>query len=520
MLALGWGFPTAIEAQWGADLELQPWVFRGVGNSAFSPTPAPGGNPLERPGRGASVSVAAGGRVRWGPLVFQATPTVVMRRRLDETPLRELTDGGGAASSVYGGIDWPSAWAPGTEMELHFADTRLALVAPFGFEIAASNERLAWGPSARHGLIFSGHAQGFPHVSIQRAPGAERVFEMEWVVGEVSESPYFDTRADNDRRQLVGVALAFSPPFAPGLTVGFGGVQHRELANAESARSGWQALFELPGSLFASDLSKNLPGNGLGSVFARWAPPGSGFSVYGEFARDDHAEGFEDLLQEPDHAQAWLAGVERTWVGDLGLGLGPRALSLLVETADTRSPAGTLSRRAGGLGVQFYTHSPVVQGHTHRGQLLGAPLGPGARSAYVQVRVDPLPEHAPSSAPPPISFWAALEQTEFAADVHRVFHAPMFHRAGRDLSWTLWLGGDVPAVRAGPLRGTVRGTLGLTRRENRDFHGFRGPDVRPAEGVVVPVEHNLHLTFQFVSRTGLLAWPQANPSEPRRLGAR
>jgi hypothetical protein len=32
--------------------------------------------------------------------------------------------------------------------------------------------------------------------------------------------------------------------------------------------------------------------------------------------------------------------------------------------------------------VSFYTHTDVVQGHTHRGQLLGAPIGTGAEALF------------------------------------------------------------------------------------------------------------------------------------------
>jgi hypothetical protein len=517
---------SPLSAQAFEHARLHPWNLRTVLNSGFGPAQDGG---FEKPDRGAALALRGGGTLRIGLLEAQLSPMVLLRHRLDQTPGRNRIEAseGPFIAQQQGGLDWTLAAPPGTALRIAFPESRLGARLGLGphraLSAALTNERVQWGPGYRNPLILSGLEGGFPHVVVRA--DLTRAFEMEWLVGELTESKGFDREAENDRRQLVGFAAAVRPGVAPGLTLGAVGVQHRTLAGGERALSGWKALLELPRSLVAETLDDNLDGNALGSVFAQWAPPGTGLAFYAEFARDDHAEGLEDLTLEPDHARAWLVGFERT----LELNSG-RPLTLLAEFADTRSPAGTLGRRAGGVGVQFYTNGSVVQGHTHRGRLMGAPLGPGARTTFVQVRLDP---QVAEGEPPArnalartawaTTAWAAIEHTEYGADAHRTRYAPTYGKRGRDLEWTLWLGGTLPELGTD---GSLQGTFGLTRRENRAFHAFQGggasspAGATPNEGVRIPVELNLHLTLEYRTRFGLRSRAEASLPEPRRLGAR
>ena len=54
--------------------------------------------------------------------------------------------------------------------------------------------------------------------------------------------------------------------------------------------------------------SSSVKENQLASLWFRWAPPGSGFDVYGEFGREDFAADLRDLILEPDHSASTNLG--------------------------------------------------------------------------------------------------------------------------------------------------------------------------------------------------------------------
>src|SRR5205823_14545072 len=56
------------------------------------------------------------------------------------------------------------------------------------------------------------------------------------------------------------------------------------------------------------------PDNQLASLFVRWAPPASGFEVYGEYGREDRNVDLRDFEEEPDHDAGYLVGFARAWI--------------------------------------------------------------------------------------------------------------------------------------------------------------------------------------------------------------
>jgi hypothetical protein len=91
--------------------------------------------------------------------------------------------------------------------------------------------------------------------------------------------------------------------------------------------------------------------------------------VYGEYGRDDNSYDLRDFFQEPDHARAYSLGLAKT------LGKSSSQFNVLrVELINfLLPPLATTGRGEGSI----YTHSPIRQGHTNRGQLLGADVGVG-----------------------------------------------------------------------------------------------------------------------------------------------
>jgi hypothetical protein len=122
--------------------------------------------------------------------------------------------------------------------------------------------------------------------------------------------------------------------------------------------------------------------NQLLSVFARWMLPHSGAEIYTEFGREDHAYDFRDLVSEPDHTRSYMLGARKVLTHRADVVSAVRA-----EIINYQLPTTARHRDEGGI----YVHTLLRQGHTQRGQMLGAPLGPGASAGGILAydRFDP-----------------------------------------------------------------------------------------------------------------------------------
>jgi len=109
--------------------------------------------------------------------------------------------------------------------------------------------------------------------------------------------------------------------------------------------------------------------NQLASIFARWTYPKRGLEASMEFLREDHNLDSRDLAQQPENNSAALVSLRAVLSRSAAT---MSVLSLEYFNGDV-SPIAQV--RAQGF---LYEHSFLRQGHSQRGQLLGAPLGIGA----------------------------------------------------------------------------------------------------------------------------------------------
>ena len=118
------------------------------------------------------------------------------------------------------------------------------------------------------------------------------------------------------------------------------------------------------------------PDNQLASVFARWAFPRSGFEVYAEYGHEDHNWNFRDFLLEPDHSGGYVLGLTKI------LRSSPK--NFYAIRAETMNLQVSQLIRGRGEGP-FYVHSAQQQGHTERGQILGATAENGGSATLLAV---------------------------------------------------------------------------------------------------------------------------------------
>jgi hypothetical protein len=334
-------------------------------------------------GAGESLGVRAGFWLRAGPVTAALAPEV---HHSSNRSFRRVANPSGARSP------YAYPWNPGIDFVQRYGQNALSTVSPGQsfvradvgpFGAGLSTENLWLGTAQRTSLLISSTAPGFAHAFLETNRPVD-VFvgrlgvHLLW--GRLHESEYFDTNPDNDRRLFGALVVMFEPGWLPGLHLGAARVHHRTWhPDGMDAEDFIEAIIDNPFSAHGSfSGGGNQPGNSLGGVFARWVLPESGFETYFEWAREDYAWDLEDFLKEPDHARAYMLGFQKlvTRPDDSVFRFWGELTHLEGATASLRSSRGVQT---------FYVHSRVQQGHTHRGQLLGAWVGPGSTGQVLGV---------------------------------------------------------------------------------------------------------------------------------------
>src|SRR5450759_1064936 len=91
------------------------------------------------------------------------------------------------------------------------------------FQFGFANENEWWGPGIGNALVLSNNAPGFPHFLLRTAkPVKTRIGDVDvrWLVGGLTESPFFDTTSTNNLRSITAGALTLRLHKPSGLTLG------------------------------------------------------------------------------------------------------------------------------------------------------------------------------------------------------------------------------------------------------------------------------------------------------------
>lgn len=403
-----------------------------IGGWYRSGYPADRNNGVVWAGRGISAVGAAGVRLRWGRVRAALAPALAFQDNDDFTTVpRALPGFSPFLHPFQHTIDLPQRFGTNHFETIHPGDSYVRI----DFDevgLGVSTENVWVGPAIRNPIVMSNTAPGFPHVFLE-APaidfGDTRI-GLEALHGWLEESDHFDSDPSNDGNRLLLWTLTVAPGPLPGLEIGY--------AHAYMYAQEHSAYFALFGAERAAD------GNELMSLFARWTLPGSGAELYAEVAREERWSGLDDLVNEPDHSQGFSLGAQKLST------LGPLRLRLQAELVHLQEKR----EGEGRAPVVYYTHEQVKQGYTHRGQLLGAPIGPGADAQFVAL--DALFDDA--SAGLFVERARRNDLTWIAVETRR--HHPYRH----DVEVTTGLRGH---VRIGEL--LAAGTVAYAWRWNRDF---------------------------------------------------
>lgn len=325
-------------------------------------------------GRGATAALSAGVTYRRGVLSAALAPVIFRSQNLD-VPLRANGQTGRlayASADFPLNVDRPQRFGDGAYGRADWGESFVRLdVGPVAAGVSTATE--AWGPAAEYPFLLGNNAPGFGHVFFGTAHPVSL-----WLVtvhgrvlyGELAQSDFAVLQGKQSRRFTSAAVGEIGIRGVPGLEIGGARFFHQLWPDSGGLTS---ADFRRPiENLFAGKTSNDANAgrdNQLLSLFFRWAAPVAGLEVYGEYGREDHNYDLREFLGEPDHASSKMLGVQKAW----GTKSGSYTVARL-EGIDFQTPAVGINRGEGAI----YIHTVAQQGHTQRGQLLGADVGVGS----------------------------------------------------------------------------------------------------------------------------------------------
>lgn len=339
-------------------------------------------------GRGMTVAASMGATLHAGPVSLTLGPTAFITQNTEF----DLLGNGMAgdlrfADGVYPlTVDRPQRFGERAYGRVDPGNSTLrADAGPASAGISTAN--MAWGPMELYPYILGTNAPGFLHafigtsrpVSVWVGSLHARVIWGRLEQSEYSpvlgEDTYVSPQEPGTRRFASGLVALFVPRGAPGLELGVARFFHSPWPREGIPRSYIGKPFE---NVLKSGL-KAAPGftdpgttadNQLIAGFVRWAVPAAGAEIYAEYGREDHSWDKRDFVQEPDHSRSYGLGFRKV------LRLRPDLLDgVTIELMNFQLPH--LARTGRGEG-SIYIHGVMRQGHTNRGQLLGADVGVGS----------------------------------------------------------------------------------------------------------------------------------------------
>lgn len=317
------------------------------------------------PARGYQTMLSAGFFAKLGPLSVQIRPGYVYAQNRDYKIL-----------DIYGGApDLPAQFGHGDYSKTNWGQSSIRLT--FGpLSLGLSNENLWMGPGMRNSLLMSNHAPGFKHLTLNtvrpvRTPLGS--FEMQMIGGKLEGSGYSyldNIPANAEWRYLSSFVMTYQPRWVPGLFLGL----TRSFQNYHSHVKKFADYVPLFTPFQKVNDKNNVTGaddkDQLASFYARWLFKQAHAEVYFEYGVNDHAYNLRDFIDSPEHSRTYLFGL--TKLSKLNTREGEYIRANLEFTQMSQS-IDRLVREAG----SWYYHGLIAQGYTHKGEVLGAGIGPG-----------------------------------------------------------------------------------------------------------------------------------------------
>jgi hypothetical protein len=338
-------------------------------------------------GRGFNSSLTGGARLEGYGAELTFKPYMVFSQNqafdyINPSPAYATYNG---KAAIYGYYGIPSVDAP----------QRFGSEPLFAFDFGDSEVRYTWktltvgfgtqtvwlGPAQINPIIHSNNAPSYPKLDLGLRRQRIVIPRLDWHIGDIearawwgylSESDWFDNDSSNDHNLITGFSAAYSFPWLlEGLTIGLNRIMLSKWDDMN-----YKAIF----ALLIPDMMIGNPGEDKNdqrvSFIVDYVLPVGGINTYLEWARNDSSPSTNHLVRYPFHTEGWTIGVRK------GLNISNSLkgeILLEITKLEGSQDYGTVVDRA----TTFYSHHITTQGHTNRGQWLGAGIGTGGNSQYL-----------------------------------------------------------------------------------------------------------------------------------------
>jgi len=279
------------------------------------------------------------------------------------------------------GIDAPQRFGDKPFFDWDFGDSEIrytwkTLTVGFG------TQAIWLGPAQLNPIIHSNNAASYPKLDIGLRRQPIILPWLGWYIGDIefrawwgylSESDYFDNDSSNDHNLITGISIAYSfPYFLKGLTIGF-----NRIMLSKWNKMNFNSVFTL---LWPS--MNRAQGFGIdeedqrASITFDYLLPAAGINIYFEWGRNDYSPNIEYVIRYPFHTEGYTFGIKKT-ISFTDVLTGEILLEL------TKLECSQDYDRVIPWYSTFYAHHIITQGHTNRGQWLGAGIGTGGNSQYL-----------------------------------------------------------------------------------------------------------------------------------------
>ena len=273
-------------------------------------------------------------------------------------------------------IDAPQRFGDKSFWSFDFGDTEVRWTWNT-FTVGFGTQTIWLGPAKLNPIIHSNNAASYPKLDIGLRKTELIMPHFGWNLGnlegrcwwgKLSESEWFDNDDSNNDNLITGVSLYYKLPFSNDFSIGINRIMLSKWNNI----SPYTTLFFIPGI-------SNLISGGTDesdqrfSIILDYLNKTVGWEIYFEWARNDYSPTFSTLFRYPFHTQGCTFGILKTinFIHNI-------CGQIYLELSNLES-SGDYDRLYS-YATTFYAHHKVSQGHTNKGQWLGAGIGTGGNS--------------------------------------------------------------------------------------------------------------------------------------------
>ena len=313
---------------------------------------------------GFQIMASAGAYAKLGPLTIQLQPQWVNAQNKNFSYNNQTTN--------YNKLFWGNS------------SIRLNLGAA---SIGISSENIIWGPSVFNPLILSSHSPGFMHATFNSSrPLKTPIGSFEWqMIAAYLDpmNPKYQALAEvasaiaPGRRYLNSAMLVYQPKWTPGLSLGVTRVV-QENESELNANKQWFLLLNNVDRASDANFETEQSRDQYAALFFRYLMQHSNAEFYIEWGRNDAFFNLRDAIQRLDHTRAYTLGFRKLF--NLNEDKTKYWQIISEYTRMQQPPSWPLLS-----GGSWYVHGGALQGYTHLGEILGAPIGQGSNAQTLRL---------------------------------------------------------------------------------------------------------------------------------------